>query len=162
MEEPHLEIEKRADARTLHGMVVDDIANVKNRQWQITNYALLLYVGIVGVAGVISSSNSANSESSPLLPWFLSALTVVIFIVNCCQILLWQNDLRHHRRRLEYLRSHFDRELVRGFPQKEEVTKDPNLKTSFKYGFGDVVAPLLGSSVIAMVITWVIVFNSLN
>jgi hypothetical protein len=89
-----------------HRMAVSDIAFFKQQQWQVTNYALLLYGAIVAAPKLIGA---------PLTGAEYSALWIVSLIVLAAGIFLLldiEKSLAKGRNRLPAARKYFDQEIT--------------------------------------------------
>lgn len=101
---------EQEDFRMRYLVCVEDIKFVKNRQWSITYYLLLLYAGIVYVAYVFQGKLSLNNN--PIISVMI-VLTLGAFIVGVYLHCEFYGDILRYRRNMreaaKYLTSEFQK-----------------------------------------------------
>ncbi|CAG0999272.1 hypothetical protein MTYP_02756 [Methylophilaceae bacterium] len=88
--------DERADLHLLYQVTTQDLAQFKNQQWLLTNYAILSYGGLVALKGVVATRHCAT------LVLVLVALLVAISAIS----LLWrlEKSIKGRRARLTHIR----------------------------------------------------------
>lgn len=87
-----------AEAVSMFALIIDDINQMKNRHWVITNYVLLLMAAIVGFCRLVDPKNSGIPEESKM-PLLLLAFCIAF--MGSYFLFSFQRALLRYRQRLD-------------------------------------------------------------
>ncbi len=96
------------ELRILYTSCVTEIASFKQQQWQVTNYAILLYVAIAGMPRILGSLN--QFEYFVLFVAALAVLSAGWFVLE-----MLADSIQIRRSRQTEVRKTFTAELMRAW-----------------------------------------------
>ena len=103
MEESNKEPPKLSDWLSYHRLLVDDIKYVKNQQWRLTFYTLLLLAGIIALSKTI--------DSGPEVKIILFIISLMLAAAGTYFLLKFQKDLTRYRENISKVREKFPDDL---------------------------------------------------
>lgn len=93
--------ENQEELRMLYQVTVSDLSYFKSQQWSVTNYALLIFAGLVGIAHLI------KPLPAPCERWFLAALAIAAMVVALVILAKLQKSISVRQSRLVVARDNF-------------------------------------------------------
>lgn len=91
----------REELRLLYQITVNDLAYFKTQQWSVTNYALLLFAGVIGVAQLLRP-NVTLADRVVLVGATIAIACSALFVLSRLQ-----KSIRIRQSRLEAVRTQF-------------------------------------------------------
>ncbi len=117
MEESKPASTKLSDWLAYYQILIEDVRYVKNQQWRLCYYTLLLLVAVIGLWGALGQM--------PKVRVILFTTSVILAIVGTYFLLKFQKDLRRYRQTIGNVRDKFPddlQELVRYKPAEKDST----------------------------------------
>ena len=132
------------ELRLLYDVSVTELEFFKRQQWSVTNYALLLYAGIVGVARLLQG-NISNTEK-------LVLCLVATGVAVLGSYILWvlNNSIDVRKARLSAARKQFSTTFHSAFSAKEKAEEALSINVL-----------LLGVVLVGAIAVWWLVFLKL-
>jgi hypothetical protein len=127
------------ELQTLYKISADDLREFKGRQWQVTNYALLLYGALAFIARETAIGNSASERASAVLV-AISGLIVGLFAWRIVKTLQQAMELR--RDRMKDARGHFSPAFRAAMRFEDTRGKEPEVGTFGFFIWGGLIALL--------------------
>jgi len=98
----------RYDLWQLYKIVAADLSYLRTQQWSVTNYALLLFAGVIGIADLLRP-DLVTSDRCVLVIVTLVVAGIALFVLR-----IVQGSMREQHRSLRSLRA----EIARQFPTR--------------------------------------------
>jgi hypothetical protein len=93
------------EMRLLYQITVADLSYFKSQQWSVTNYALLIYAGLVGIAQFLKPDLGFTDRA------ILIALAVAVGLTAAFVLFKLQDSIRVRQSRLSAARDRFSSEF---------------------------------------------------
>lgn len=106
------EDKKNEEMRMIYQIFIDDIRHIKNQQWQVTYYGLLIQAAIVGFYEIFNEIEAKLVLS--IISGFISLLGVVFLVI-------YQINMGRYRKKKREIRETFNKEVQKIFINKISI-----------------------------------------